>query len=106
MALIFTDIFGRKFDIVIKADKYKSGNLAILFEQPITAVPILTATVDPPWKLGKYECAIKDWSENEGVEKFLVGLCVIESTGKQTDFLYMRPNVYKINFKKLKEIVK
>lgn len=68
----YTNKYGHSYDVVIQKGNYSNYRTSLLLVDEHTGEPIIIATtnlIDEP--LEKDEVFIKDWSENEGVLKFL-----------------------------------
>lgn len=68
----YTNKYGKSYDVIIEKANYSNHRTSLLLINKLTGEPIIIATVnliDEP--LEKDEVFIKDWSENEGVLKFL-----------------------------------
>lgn len=62
----------KNWHVQISKKKYSNGRVAIVLIDEEDGLDLLTATVNLPHEdLQKGEIFIKDWSENEGVLKFL-----------------------------------
>ncbi|WP_157273752.1 hypothetical protein [Thiobacillus denitrificans] len=66
-------------DCVASFDRYTSTmNVAIQLFDAVDGVPVCTATVNvDPLEDGM--CAVKNWSENDGMEEALISAGIIES---------------------------
>ena len=61
------------WDVYVDTGYYGNGRLAVTLLEVDTHEPIMVATVNlPDADLAEDEVAIKNWSENEGVLRFLI----------------------------------
>jgi hypothetical protein len=59
-------------DVVAQVRKYAHGDASSLSFITLDGEPIMVASVNPPEPLADNEIAIKNWSENEGIEDELI----------------------------------
>lgn len=64
---------------VFNTGTYQNGNLALQISSTEEG-PITTVTVNPGVVISHDQIAIKNWSENEGMDEFLKTLELIEDT--------------------------
>jgi hypothetical protein len=61
------------WDVYVDTGYYSNGRLAVSLLETDTHEPVMVATVNlPDADLAEDEVAIKNWSENEGVLRFLI----------------------------------
>lgn len=69
--------------VTVQIAKYGNNRNAIQLTEADTGFPYMTCTVNMPHvTLNSFEVLIKDYSENEGVLKFLVDNNIVTDTGR------------------------
>ena len=91
----------RNEELHLQFGRYKDTNMVALQLYDSNGSPYMTASFNPV-ELGKYEgknrlIAIKDWSENEGIEKALLDNKVFEKFVKTIPTGYVSGSVYIVN---------
>ncbi len=101
-------IYRGKYDIYnveIKAGQYEGGRLALTLFDTEDGIPVAIVTVNvPSVDLEKDEIIIKDYSENEGVLKFMKDNELAVDTGKTIPLGSIEFNIAKIT-DKLKDMI-
>ena len=94
-----------EYDIEIKMSKYVNGQNRMDFIDKEDGFPVLVASVAIEESLTPDQIAIKDYSENEGVLKFLTEKEIISSPLKYFNSGFVRIPICQINETFLKESI-
>jgi hypothetical protein len=87
----------RHYDVEVAYGQYGNGRLAVTLLDAHDAGPVLTATVNlPEQPLEADEVYIKDWSENEGMLKFLQEHGIVVPTIKEVPTGYVTAHRCKV----------
>jgi hypothetical protein len=86
-----------KYTIDIKMSKYSNGQHRMEFIDSEDGLPVLVASSSIDESLESDQIAIKDYSENEGVLKFLMEEGIISSPLKYFNSGFVRIPICKIN---------
>jgi hypothetical protein len=92
----YSGLYG-EYEIDIKMSKYGNGQHRMEFIDQGDGLPVLVASVSIKESLFSDEIAIKDYSENEGVLKFLIEEGIISSPLKYFNSGFVRIPICKIN---------
>lgn len=69
-------LYGKDHEVTFALGKYHNGNPSLEAFTP-DGEPFMRCSVNPPYVLPEGQIAIKDWSENEGIDKDLQQLGII-----------------------------
>jgi hypothetical protein len=94
-----------EYSISIRMLKYGNGQHRMEFIDSEDGFPVLVASVAIDESLGSDQIAIKDYSENEGVLKFLMEEGIISSPLKYFNSGFVRIPICQINETFLKESI-
>ena len=99
---VYKTQYGDYENCFFQVGKYTSGNIAISIVSENDG-PITHCTTSSNLKYPDNTIAVKYWSENEGMEEFLIKMGIIESEPCDMDVtLPMTPSIYKLTEKGLK----
>ncbi len=85
------------YPVYVQKLQYENGRVAIRLLHAEDGDPVAVATVNlPDEQLGEDEVFIKDWSENEGMLKFLTENNIVVDTGRRVPCGFVEAAVCKL----------